>query len=81
MLVPIFEAIVQGLNELIQIIKASPFKAKEGNCFHHGSITVQPAGMLGDELQLHFGPGLSKVSPCSVAGSKAPCIHSWPRRP
>ncbi len=124
-LVPVIEGIVQGLGELIQVLKTSPFECQGTHCFHQGSIRFSQQAYLGmncncisgqaaraslvyllrwiDRLssminQFSAGkavmifsssctwlalslPGLSTVMACPVAGSNAPCTHSFPRRP
>lgn len=55
MLVPVVK-IVQGVRELIQVIEASSFQSQGAQLLPPRLDQVQPAGIFGDELDLHFGP-------------------------
>lgn len=56
-LVPVIEGIIQDLSQLIQGLETPSFQRQRAKLLPPRLNQVQPTGIFGDELQLHFRPG------------------------
>ena len=55
--IPIIDRCIQGQGQLVRGLKPAPFQCQGAQLLPPRLNQVQPTGVFGDELQLHFGPG------------------------